>query len=400
MKIKTKVFSCLVLLLNVSAFAAADSYTYDCVTAEELRMRDGIPNFFVKIQSEKEIRIAYLGGSITEANGWRVKTMAWFKQQYPKARFVEINAAISGTGSDFSACRLDADVLPNKPDLVFLECRVNGGGGFERESVEGVVRQIWRDNPQTDICLIYTISLPMLKDIQAGKTPGFGRKMETIANHYGIPSIDLGVEIAKLEKEGKLTFKAAEPEQGKILFSKDGTHPGDEGHQIYGKIIARSMLKMQSQANVMKHTLGEPLDQNCWETASLLPVNATELSAGWVSVDEEDVNYNVKRTKDMLRKAVKCNQIGETITVRWNGTTVGFSDIPCGDGMVVEAVIDGKQPITMERKQTAERKNSRFWYLPAQSPGDHEVRYTIKQLPAGESFYAGQFLIVGTPIKR
>ncbi len=405
MKIMTKLASTLVLLSTTAVSAIPAPYTYDCTVAEEFRMRDGLPNFFEKIQSGEEVRIAYLGGSITEASGgWRVKTMAWFKQQFPKARFIEINAAISGTGSDFSACRLQDDVLVKKPDLVFLECRVNGGGGFEQESVEGVVRHIWRNNPQTDICFIYTISQPMLKDMQAGRPTGFGTIMETIANHYGIPSIDLGVEIAKLEQEGKLIFKAAEPEEGKIVFSKDGTHPGDEGHRIYCEVAARSLLKMQNKASVMEHALGSPLNPNCWETASLLPVVKTELSAGWIPVDPQaDSVYTdgTTRTKNMLREAVKCSRAGETITVRWNGTTVGFSDIPCGDSMVVEAVIDGKPPITMERKQTKpDRKLSRFWYLPAQPPGEHEVCYTVKQLPAGESFYAGQFLIVGTPIKQ
>jgi hypothetical protein len=37
----------------------------------------------------------------------------------------------------------------------------------------------------------------MLKELQAGKQTSFGAIMEGVANAYGIPSIDLGVEIAK-----------------------------------------------------------------------------------------------------------------------------------------------------------------------------------------------------------
>ncbi|WP_332882230.1 SGNH/GDSL hydrolase family protein [Tichowtungia aerotolerans] len=375
----------------------------DPTVAEEFRKRDGLPNFFQKINQGSPVRIAYLGGSITAASGWRPKTMEWFRQQYPQVEFVEINVAVSGTGSDFSACRLEEDVLSQNPDLVFLECRVNGGGGFERESSEGVVRQIWRSNPQIDICFVYTINLPRLKTVQDGRLTGFGEILERVANQYGIPSIDLGVEIAKLEQAGKLVFKGEEPGAGKILFTKDGAHPLDEGHNLYCKVVARSMLKMQEDADGMVHAVGKPLYENCWETAELLPIHQAQLSSGWTDVNiMSDSVYrdDFGRTKSMLRDAVKCERPGETITVHWNGTTVGFSDIPYGDVAEVEAVIDGKQIVNMERRQTQKMYQfSRFWYLPPQPPGEHTVCLTVKHLPEGQSFYAGQILIVGTAVK-
>jgi lysophospholipase L1-like esterase len=375
----------------------------DPTVAAEFRGRDGLPNFFQKIKQGRTVRIAYLGGSITAAEGWRPKTMAWFRQQFPQSEFVEINVAVPGTGSDFSACRVREDVLSQKPDLVFLECRVNGGGGFERESSEGVVRRIWSQDPQIDICFVYTIHLPQLKTIQEGRLTGFGEILERVANHYGIPGIDLGIEIAKLEKDGKLTFKGSEPEPGKILFSNDGTHPLDEGYNIYSEVIARSMLKMQDISGGMLHKTGEPLFENCWETAGLLPIRQAQLSSGWTGVDaESDPVYRNDRfrTKSMLRDALKCSHAGETITVRWNGTTVGFSDIPYGDVAAVEAVIDGGQTVEMERRQSNPRYQfARFWYLPPQPPGEHTVCLTVKQLPEGQSFYAGQILIVGTAVK-
>ncbi len=389
-------------LLVLAAGLSAAPYTHDPKAAEEFRPRGGLPHVFAKIQAGGEVRVAYLGGSITAANGWRPKTMAWFRQQYPGASFVEINPAISGTGSDYSACRLQTDVLAQQPDLVFLECRVNGGGGYERQSVEGVVRQVWRQNPQTDICFVYTISLGMLKDIQAGRQTGFGTVMETIANRYGIPTIDLGVEIARREQAGSLVFKAAEPVEGKLVFSKDGVHPGDAGHQVYCEVVARSFLAMQDQATPVNHELGEPLAADCWETATLLPIAQTRLSAGWVPVDlAADPVYreDFGRTKGMLREAVKCIQAGETITVRWHGTTLGFSDIPHGGTIVVAVAVDGGEPIVRERVQTeAIRRYARFWYLPALPPGEHEAVLTVRSIPEGAACYAGHVLVVGTPL--
>jgi lysophospholipase L1-like esterase len=368
-------------------------------TAGELRARDGLPNFFAKLEKGGPVRIAYLGGSITAANGWRPKSLAAFKSQYPGIEMIEINAAISGTGSDFGACRMAADVLSRDPDLVFMEHRVNGGGGFEAKSVEGIVRQIWRKNPRTDICLIYTLSEGMLKTLQDGKQTSFGRIMETIANAYGIPSIDLGVEIAKREKAGELVFKSNTAVEGKLVFSKDGVHPGNEGHDVYRDVIARSMLAMKSAAKPLTHRLPEPLEARCWESASLVPIAHAAMSSGWKIVDiNTDAIYreDFGRTDAMLRGAMKCDKAGETITVQWNGTTLGFSDIPQGNGMEVELTIDNAQtPIVIKRPQTESiRRYARFFYLPEQSPGGHTAVLKVKQLPEGQSFYAGQLLVV------
>ena len=396
---------CLAVLLvftsTVLSLAAEATGVDDPTIPAELRMRDGLPNLFAKLAAGGTVRIAYLGGSITAANGWRPKTTAWFQSQFPQAEVIEINAAISGTGSDFGACRIATDVLAKNPDLIFMEHRVNGGGGYEAKSVEGIVRQIWKQNPRIDICLVYTISRGMLKDIQSGKTPWFGAIMETIANAYGIPSIDLGVEVALREQSGDLVFQSSDEVAGKMVFSADGVHPGDAGHELYKDIIARSMLTIKQQGEPKEHSLPAPLEAQCWQTAGMLPITDAVLSAGWKAVDiKQDRVYreDFGRTNGMLRGAMKCDQAGETITVKWKGTTIGFSDIPQGKGMEVEVTIDAAQtPLTIKRPQTESvRRYARFFYLPEQSPGEHTAILRVTKLPAGMSFYAGQVLVIGT----
>lgn len=386
-------------VLSTSAIAATAPFNHDPAVAEEFRVRAGLPNFFAKLKANAPVRIAYLGGSITAANGWRPKTTAWFKERYPGSVITEINVAISGTGSDYSACRLMKDVMPQKPDLVFLECRVNGGGGYEQKSVEGIVRQIWKTSPRTDICFVYTICEWMLADLKAGKSPAFSKTMEEIANVYGIPTIDVGVEIARREADGSLIFKGNAPVEGKLVFSADGTHPGDAGHDVYRDVIVRCMLKMKYTATAKSHTLPTAMSANCWQTTDLLPIQKAVLSNRWVPVDiATDLVYNDDRgrTEAMLHETVKCSKIGESFTVKWNGTTVGISDIPYGESSILEAVVDNGAPISIERVQYEKiRKYARFWYLPEQPLGDHTVTFTVKKLPEGQSFYAGHLLIVG-----
>ena len=116
----------------------------ELVPAVECRERGGVPNVLAKLRGGGEVHIAYLGGSITAQDGWRPKTLAWFRQQFPNAWVSEINAAIGGTGSDLGVFRLQHDVLEHQPDLLFVEFAVNDGGTAPEQiyrCVEGIVRQ-------------------------------------------------------------------------------------------------------------------------------------------------------------------------------------------------------------------------------------------------------------------
>lgn len=390
----------LVLLLTALQTLAAATYDADATRAEELRARDGLGNVLAKAAAGKPVHIAYLGGSITAAAGWRPKSLVWFAQQYPQSSVTEINAAIAGTGSDFGACRVQEDVLDHMPDLVFLECRVNGGGGFEKQSVEGIVRKIWTADPAIDICFVYTVGEWMIKDLQEGKPPAFGAVMEGIANHYGIPSVDFGVEVARREKTGELVFTSDHPIPGKLVFSQDGVHPGDAGHDLYREVLARSILAMKGGVGAHPHALPVPLVPHPWALATLLPIAKATLSAGWTAVDmmkDPVLSADLQRTRGMLREARRCETVGATVTVHFDGTVVGISDVPSTEPIVIEALIDGKQRLTRSATEHP-RLYARFWYTPELQPGPHTVTYTINALPPATACYLGQVLVVGTPM--
>jgi len=238
----------LVLLLAPLAALAAEkpkADAYPLADAVECRPRGGLPNFFVKLEAGAEVRIAYLGGSITAQPGWRPKTLRWFQDQYPKAKVSEINAAIGGTGSDLGVFRLERDVLRHNPDQVFVEFAVNDGGAAPEDiyrTMEGIVRQTWRADPAADICFVYTLVAGFVPTLQEGKFPRAASAMEKLADHYGIPSIHMGMEVARLAKEGKLVWAAPKPKtdaekeamKDKLIFAADGVHPyTDTGHQLY-----------------------------------------------------------------------------------------------------------------------------------------------------------------------
>src|SRR5438067_2039792 len=129
MVFRLRLVSVVLYLIALSPAVRAQSADFPLAPAEEVDARGGLPNFFAKAEHpDGEIKVAYLGGSITAQAGYRVKSLAHFRTMFPEAKFSEINAAIGGTGSDLGVFRVKQDVLDQHPDLMFVEFAVNDGG--------------------------------------------------------------------------------------------------------------------------------------------------------------------------------------------------------------------------------------------------------------------------------
>src|SRR5437879_4260738 len=156
--------------------------------------------------------------------------------------------------------------------------------------MEGIVRQTWRHDSTTDICFVYTLAGKMLEILQQDHFPRSASAMEKVAEHYAIPSIHMGLEVARLEKAGKLIFKGDKPRTetekaalgDKILFSPDGVHPyTDSGHQLYFEAVVRSLARIEKVGITGPHPLPAPFLADNWEAAKLIPLSRAKLSPGW-----------------------------------------------------------------------------------------------------------------------
>ncbi|QDU50227.1 SGNH/GDSL hydrolase family protein [Gimesia panareensis] len=339
----------LVLLTAVlSTLPATQAATpeYHAVKAELVKPRQGIGNTLQKLQQGKEVNVAYLGGSITAANGWRVKTTKWLQEAFPKAKIHEIHAAIGGTGSDLGAFRLKRDVLDHHPDLVFVEFAVNDGGRQPEaiwDSMDGIVRQIWKANPKTDICFVYTFRVNYEKDLREGQCPRAASAMELLADHYGIPSINVALKISELEQQGKLQFQSDQPlENGLIRFSKDGVHPLDKGHEIYTEIIAAAVRQMEKHAEPIDHTdqLTQPFVEDNWIDAKMIPLEPSMLTGNWKKLPADNVLQ--KRFGNRMGQIWEADAPGSRITFRFRGTQAALYDLLGPDGGQVLITVDGK----------------------------------------------------------
>ena len=354
------------LLLSVGLLPAAEP-EFPLVEAKECRPRAGWPNFLAKAQGVfgsgalPELKVGYLGGSITAQPGWRVKSLAHLKQAYPGVKFTEINAAIGGTGSDLGVFRLQQDVLSKQPDLLFVEFAVNDGGAAPDQIIrcmEGIVRQTWRANPNCDICFVYTVTEALAGPMLEGKLQRSASAMEKVADFYGIPSITLGMEVAKLAKAGKLVWRAPLPKTAdertalgdKVVFAPDGVHPHVEtGHRLYLEAITRSLPAIgQASGKPMKHELPAPLVADNFEDARLLSIAATKLPAGVAPLDPAK-DATAKAYANRLPALVRLTEAGQTIEFKFKGTHCAVYDVIGPAGGQVAVTLDGGAPRVVTR---------------------------------------------------
>ncbi len=323
--------------------------------AVECHPRGGLPNVLAKIDAGGTVKVAYLGGSITAAPGWRVQSREWLQKEYPEATFEEIHAAIGGTGSDLGVFRLERDVLRHKPDLLFVEFAVNDGTAPRdriHKAMEGIVRQTWKADPATDICYVYTLHEKMLPDLQRGRMPKAASAMEELADHYGIPSIHFGVEVARLVDAGELIFKADKPKDFAAkprVFSTDGVHPHVQtGHRIYTETIGRSWPKLRKAGGrAGARRLKEPLRADNWEQAKMVAIRPEMLSGGWVKLPP---NHRLaKRFSRNMPELYQAIEPGSRLSFRFKGIAAGLFDILGPDGGRLSVRLDDAKPAERNR---------------------------------------------------
>jgi len=342
----------LAILTGTSLLAQSDSLP----DARECRIRSGLPNFFQKLHAGQPVTIAYLGGSITEAaDGWREHSASWLQKQFPTASITSVNAAIGGTGSDFGVFRLRKQVLETSPDLIFVEFAVNDQDmptQMIQETMEGIVRQTWKYNPHIDICFVYTLSSKMLPVLQKGKLPVSSRAMEDIAEHYAIPSVNLGIQVVQLVLNGQLIFKGKKDEfPGKIVFSPDNVHPyAQTGHRLYTEALSRSLqLIMDNRSNVkMAHKIIQPVTVNNWEEAQMISIAKLRKSGSWQVMDAR-LDSVARLMPKALSYLVRSDKPGSTIRATFTGSRIGLFDVigpGCGQYLVT---IDHQQPALLPR---------------------------------------------------
>ncbi|MDB5328002.1 MAG: hypothetical protein JWM57_3571, partial [Phycisphaerales bacterium] len=207
---------------------------------------------FDKGRRGEPITIGFIGGSITAGyaahdapHRYVDRVAAWFARIFPASQVKLINAGVGGTGSDFGALRVQADVLKQQPDVVVVEFAVNDEDNEHAgRTLEGVVRQVL-SAPNAPACLLLFMSHDG-RNAQAWHAK--------VGRHYGLPMVSYRDGLAAEIDAGRLKWADISP---------DDIHPNDRGHAIAARYITHLLdnllTAMPRGATVPSSSLPTPL---------------------------------------------------------------------------------------------------------------------------------------------
>ncbi len=306
-----------------------------------IHLRGSLENSRLRFKRDKEGHVAFIGGSITEMNGYRPMVMDVLKRRFPKTQFAFTNAGISSTCSTTGAFRVFDHVLNKSPvDMLFVEFAVNDdqdAGHARRECIrglEGVIRRTREHSPNADIVVTYFVNPGMLTKWQAGDVPLSADAHNAVVKHYKVSTINLAHEVADQITAKKLTWKQF-----------GGTHPAPYGNAIATAMIDRLMELAWDKplaAVAKSHALPEPLDPNSYYRGRLVaPTAATDLKGMGVKVPSWKDLKGSSRERFTKEELLCGDEPGSELTLQFEGTAIGAYVLAGPDAGIVETSVDG-----------------------------------------------------------
>lgn len=370
-----------VRLLLGSVLLAIPAMAVPCV-AKDPSMRSRLNLVMEKAARQQPITIAFFGGSITWGatasdplrTSWRALVMQHFGRTFPNTPIKFVDAAIGGQPSRLGVFRMDRDVLPYRPDLVFIEFSINDGDSPENdESYEGIIRKLRRALPQTAI-------VPVVVGAAngEGKYVNVGREADLkILAHYGLPVIDLVPRAAQRVAEGL---------DHKVILT-DSVHPTDAGYALYAQLIIDDLTRLATDhTDPADLQLPPPITANRFEGACMIELSKLGQSPRWTAGSPSVVgtwfDHQPSRWFDSI---VSPTDAGATLAIPLpagravTGIGLYFERQPNGQPLVVS--VNGRTHATIETANDLQfaRVHYDFQWLP--SSLDHPA--AILQAPKG-----------------
>ena len=283
--------------------------------------------------------VAFLGGSITEMDGFRPRVMKSLREKYPQVDFVEIAAGVSSTCSDAGAFRLEEDVLSKGiPDLFIVEAAVNDDqdGHFTPEhsmrGMEGTVRHVLTRNPSCAVVVALMVNRAQYRTLMDGATPVHYAAHAKVAKHYGAALADVGSALVASAKSGGMDWKAYRD-----------CHPSPAGCDLGAKVVMDAVaLVFDPLRDATAKPLPPPIDAKSYFNGRFLSPNEVTLGEGWtVSRPDWKSIPGSKRGYFTRGPAIWSDRAGSELGFSFKGTTAGLFLTAGPDAGDIEVSVDG-----------------------------------------------------------
>jgi len=333
--------------MKSSVFIAAFLLPFCVIAAEQNRniiARGSYANSQLQFEKNKTGRVAFMGGSITQMNGYRPMVASWLTKRFAKTKFEFVNAGISSTCSTTGAFRLESEVLAKgRIDLFFIEFAVNDdqdAGHTSRECVrglEGIIRQARKTQPNMDIVVTHFVNPGMLEQLRAGKMPLSMAAHEKVLKAYNVSTIFLAREVADQIDAGKLTWK---------VFG--GTHPKPAGNAVAAEMIAQLLSSSWGKPMLKEpspHAMPiKPVDVGSYfKGRFLLPSDSANQAWTWETPDWKKIPGGFRSNPFGGMKLLTATKAGHETTLKFEGRALGAYVLAGPDAGTLEVSIDGGQ---------------------------------------------------------
>lgn len=289
-----------------------------------------LKNFLSRAAQGERLTVGFIGGSITQGFAatepdqcYAARTVAWLRKVFPNTEFDYVNAGIGATNSQFGAARVQEDLLPRLPDLVFVEFSVNDHSTPHFcETYEGLVRQIYGSASAPAMVLIHNVYY------DTGKSAAYYHAQ--IGRHYDLPCISMQNSIYPAVAAGKLPAEK---------ITADFLHPNNLGHEFMASVITNFLEKViHDKTQEPQEIFPAPLTENAYEHCVRLQYfNSTPEKSGF----EEDMTPQRDIT-DIFRNGWSAGEKGAYLefTFRGTGAAVQYRRVKDGPAPIATAVVD------------------------------------------------------------
>jgi pimeloyl-ACP methyl ester carboxylesterase/lysophospholipase L1-like esterase len=306
-------------------------------------LRGDLANCRARFARNKQGRVAFLGGSITNMEGYRPRFSAWLQQRFPETTFDFVNAGISSTCSMTGAFRLSRDVLSKgQVDLLFVEFAVNDNQDAHHapevsiRGMEGIVRHALAANPAMDIVFAYTTNESHVASYQRGMEPPEIAAHRRVAAYYGLSEVNWAAEVAERLRMGEFDWQTF-----------GGCHPAPFGNDLYAQtlsgLFARAWsAELPGDVAVAPHTVpAEPLDARSYARGRFLPPESIQHGDGWrYDVPDWEGIPGSKRGRFLNIPLWHATVPGATLAYEFEGTGTALYVLAGPDAGVVEFRVD------------------------------------------------------------
>ncbi len=358
------------------------------VSDKNFILRGDYQNSRIQFEQNKRGHVAFIGGSITEMDGYRPMVCEMLKQRFPDTEFNFTNAGISSTCSDTGAFRMQRDVLSKGPlDMLFCEFAVNDDQDSDQayddalRGMEGIIAQARKHNPKVDIVITMFVNENILKKLQQDKTTDSVSAHSKVAEHHGISVNHLAQELADLISAGKMDWKKF-----------GGVHPNKYGNTMCATMIANALLKewagdLPADALAKDHPAVPLLDAKSYSHGRFLPFSDIQTDEHWQKGEPDWSKANQGKVRPRFKNIpmIYSTTAGAKLTVKFTGTAIGAYMLAGPDTGIIKVSMDGKE----SREIDTLHKYSGFYYpmtvmfFNELEDGEHRLELEVLPNPQG-----------------